>query len=73
MEELKIYQSEDGSLELSVTVSNETVWLSQYQMQTLFGRERSVITKHINNVFKDDELAEFAMCKKCTLQIQINP
>jgi len=42
MEELEIYQSEDGSLELSVTVSNETVWLSQYQMQTLFGRERSV-------------------------------
>lgn len=64
MEELEIYQSEDGSLELSVTVSNETVWLSQYQMQTLFGRERSVITKHINNVFKDDELAEKSNVQK---------
>jgi len=64
MEELEIYQSEDGSLELSVTVSDETVWLSQYQMQTLFGRERSVITKHINNVFKDDELAEKSNVQK---------
>ena len=52
MDELEIYQSEEGSLELSVTIDSETVWLSQYQMQTLFGRERSVITKHTNNVLK---------------------
>ena len=64
MEELEIYQSEDGSLELSVTIDSETVWLSQYQMQTLFGRERSVITKHTNNVFKDGELTELSNVQK---------
>jgi len=45
-----------GELELSVTLEQETAWLTQNQMCELFGRERSVITKHINNVFREGEL-----------------
>lgn len=64
MAELEIYQSHDGSLQLSVAMDSETVWLSQSQMQTLFGRERSVITKHTNNVFKENELDEKSNVQK---------
>ncbi|WP_229240265.1 virulence protein RhuM/Fic/DOC family protein [Dyadobacter sp. SG02] len=41
---------------LQVQLQNETVWLTQAQMAELFGKERSVISKHISNVFKEDEL-----------------
>jgi len=54
--EILIYQDKDGSAITEVRLEQETVWLSQRQMAELFGRERSVITKHINNVFKDGEL-----------------
>ena len=53
-----IYQSEDGKIKIDVRFENETVWLSQAQMCVLFGRERSVITKHINNIFEEGELDE---------------
>lgn len=53
-----IYQSEDGKIKIDVRFENETVWLSQAQMCVLFGRERSVITKHINNIFEERELDE---------------
>ena len=50
-----VYKSSDGS-ELPVKTDGETVWLTQEQMCRLFGRERTVITKHINNVFREGEL-----------------
>ena len=53
-----IYQSEDGKIKIDVRFENETVWLSQAQMCELFGRERSVITKHIRNIFEEGELDE---------------
>ena len=53
-----IYQTENGNTKIEARLENETVWLSQHQMTELFQRERSVITKHINNVFKDGELEE---------------
>lgn len=53
-----IYQSADGKIKIDVRFENETVWLSQAQMCVLFGRERSVITKHINNIFEERELDE---------------
>jgi hypothetical protein len=55
--QIVLYQP-DAVLQLEVRVENETVWLSQSQMGILFGRERTVITKHINNVFKEHELEE---------------
>ncbi|CAA6815530.1 MAG: Putative DNA-binding protein in cluster with Type I restriction-modification system [uncultured Campylobacterales bacterium] len=53
---------ENGNVELKTTVQDESVWLSQKQMESLFGRERSVITKHINNVFKEGELEKSTVC-----------
>lgn len=58
------YQTENGKFTIEVNLQEETVWLSQAQMQTLFERERSVITKHINNVFKEGELERNQVCAK---------
>lgn len=53
-----IYQSQDGLIKIDVHFENESVWLSQAQMCTLFGRDRSVITKHIRHAFEEGELEE---------------
>lgn len=60
----KLFISPDGELELNVPFDQDTVWLAQDQLCELFGRERSVITKHINNVFKEGELVRDAVCAK---------
>ncbi|WP_374616736.1 virulence RhuM family protein, partial [Thauera aminoaromatica] len=60
MNELAFFETDDGSIE--VRVEQETVWLSQDQMARIFERERSVITKHLRNVFRDGELAEESVC-----------
>ena len=54
--EIFIYQTEDGRTKIQTRLENKTVWLTQEQISELFQRERSVITKHINNVFKEGEL-----------------
>lgn len=55
--EIILYQP-DKSVKLEVRMENETVWLTQAQIAELFERDRTVITKHINNVFKEKELEE---------------
>lgn len=45
-------------MKLPVTVEDETVWLNQNQMIELFGRDQSVISRHIRNVFKEHEVDE---------------
>ena len=54
--EIIIYKSDEKGAEIEVHLEKETVWLSQDQISKLFQRERSVVTKHINNVFKEKEL-----------------
>ena len=56
-----LYQADDGTARLDVRIEQETVWLTQDQMADLFGRERSVITKHLRNVFREGELEEAAV------------
>lgn len=56
MGEVLLYQTADGGPALDVQLALDTVWLTQAQMAELFGRERSVLTKHVNNVFKEGEL-----------------
>jgi hypothetical protein len=51
-----IYQSKNGSIQLDVQVEKDTVWLNQAQMAELFGRDQSVLSRHIGNVFKEGEL-----------------
>ena len=55
-DEIVIYKSEDGIIKIDVLFADETVWLTQGQMSSLFQRDRSVITKHVNNVFDEGEL-----------------
>jgi hypothetical protein len=60
--EIILYQTEDGRTRIQCRFENETVWLTQAQMADLFQRERSVITKHIRNIFEEGELVEEAVC-----------
>ncbi len=54
--EFLLYQTEDGRTRLEVRVQHETVWLSLNQMAELFQRDKSVISRHINNVFDEGEV-----------------
>lgn len=56
--EIVIFEAEDRSIVLPVAVENETVWLNQSQMMDLFERDQSVISRHIRNVFKEQEVDE---------------
>lgn len=56
--QIEIYRSADGGIELNVKLENDTVWLTQNQMAELFGKDQSVIARHIANVFKEEEVAE---------------
>lgn len=53
-----LFETQDGQVNLEVRLQKDTVWLSTEQMSKLFERERSVLTKHINNVFKEAELEQ---------------
>lgn len=53
-----LFESKDGQVELSVNVEEETVWLTQAQMAELFDRSIAVISRHINNVFAENELVK---------------
>lgn len=54
--EIILYQTPDGTTKLDVKVEQDNVWLTQAQMADLFQKDRTVITRHINNVFKEGEL-----------------
>ena len=56
--EVLVYESPDGEARVDVRLERETVWLTQQQIADLFGRERSVITRHVRNVFREEELGE---------------
>ena len=60
MNNLKLVKFTDNDFELEVNVSpeEETVWLSKEEMSILFDRDRSVISRHISNIFKENELDE---------------
>jgi len=59
--EIVLYQPEN-SIQLEVRIENETVWLTQTQMSVLFGRDRTVISRHIRNIFTEGELQENMVC-----------
>ncbi|OHE15757.1 MAG: DNA-binding protein [Sulfurimonas sp. RIFOXYD2_FULL_37_8] len=62
---------DDGELELNVSVENETVWLSQSQLCELFGRDKSVVSRHIRNIFSDGELEKSStVAKNATVQFE---
>ncbi len=57
-DQIIIYQTDDGQMQIDVRMENETVWLSQQQMADLFQKDQSVIARHIRNVFNEGELVE---------------
>lgn len=59
---IEIYKSKDGKSSVEVTFDQETVWLNQTQLSELFGRDRTVIGRHIKNIFKEGELVENMVC-----------
>ena len=61
--EIVVYQPNE-TIRLEVAIQDDTVWLNQMQMAELFGRERSVIAKHIRNAFKEGELLPESVCAK---------
>ena len=62
--EFIFYPTSDGNIKIGVVIQNETVWLTQQQIADLFGRDRSVITKHLQNIFESDELDERSNVQK---------
>src|ERR1700688_1083738 len=67
--DLLFYQTEDGLTRVEVRMVNDTVWLSLNQLATLFQRDKSVISRHISNVFEEGELSPGAtVAKYATVQ-----
>ena len=61
---LLIYQNQEGNIKIDVYLENETVWLTQDQMATLFGKSKSTINEHIQNVYNEGELEKAETLKK---------
>ena len=59
-----IYQTQDGKTTIDVKLEQDTVWLTQAQMAELFQKDRTVIGRHINNVYKEGELPRDTTCAK---------
>lgn len=62
--QIEIYKSNDGNVELHVNLNNETVWLNRQQLSFLFDRDIKTLGKHINNIFKEKELIRKAVVAK---------
>ena len=62
--QIAIYQTDDGQVQLEVALEQDTVWLSQAQMVELFGRDQSVVSRHIRNALAEGEVAEKSNMQK---------
>ena len=71
--EIVLYQAPDGTVELDVQLERETIWLTQKQMSELFDTERSVITKHLNNIFASGELDRESNVQKMHISYSNKP
>ena len=68
-----IYRSADGKIKVDVRFENETIWLSLDQMATLFGRDKSTVSRHVKNVFEEGELSpEATVANFATVQAEGN-
>jgi hypothetical protein len=62
--EIIIYQNTEGNIKIDVRLEDETIWLTQDQMATLFGKAKSTINEHIKNIYDEQELEEIVTMKK---------
>ena len=63
-QQIQIYQDPNGEMQIEVQFEKDTVWLNRHQMSVLFGRDIKTIGKHINNVFKEQELLKNSVVAK---------
>jgi len=63
-QEILLYKDSNGNVKVDVFIMNENIWMSQAQLASLFDVERSVITKHLKNIFDEGELIKDAVCAK---------
>lgn len=67
--DIAIFKGKEGEVELKVNVQNDSVWLSLDQMSTLFGRDKSTLSRHIKNIYKTAELSQKeTVAKNATVQ-----
>jgi len=62
--EILMYTTEDGLTKIEATFENDTVWLSLEQMAELFQRDKSTVSRHIKNIYREGELASSATVAK---------
>lgn len=62
--ELVLYRSRDGTIQMDIQLEQETLWLNLDQLAKLFGRDKSVISRHLRNIFKDKELSKKSVVAK---------
>jgi len=62
--EILLYTTPSGKVKVEIYLRNETIWLSQQKIAELFGVDRTVVTKHLGNIFKTGELNEEVVCAK---------
>ena len=59
-----LFQTPDGSMSIDVRLEKETLWMDAHQMARLFGRDRSVIVRHIRNIYETNEMDPTSTCAK---------
>jgi hypothetical protein len=60
--QITVYQTPDGKINIEVLYANENIWLSQKRIAEIFDIDRSVVTKHLKNIFSENELQEDSVC-----------
>ena len=71
--EIQVYQTENGALEVRFDAKNDTVWLNQTQMIELFGRDQSVISRHLRNILSEGELVRESNMQKMHIALSDKP
>lgn len=71
-DKIAIYEASDGQIRLEVNMDMETMWLTQQQMQVLFGKDNRTISEHISNIFKEGELDKEATVRNFRTVQSIN-
>jgi hypothetical protein len=70
---LIIYQAKNGAIEFKGDIEKETIWATLDQIADVFGRDKSVISRHLSNIYKEKELEKKAtVAKNATVQIEGN-
>ena len=73
MNTIELYKSQSGETQIEVRFENETVWLSLNQISELFGRDKSVISRHLKNIYNEEELDyDSTVAKNATVQKEGN-